>query len=429
MDCGLRIYVGETRCDRPYGRNANKENHHIIKRYTQKEFSSNFKSVFLILILLTLMLFFAHSAQGVIREVGPGKTYSTIQSAIGDAGTGDTVLVYDGTYTERIDFLGKAITVRSVNGAASTIIDGSAGGSVVTFNQGEGAGSVLNGFTIRNGSYTAGGGIYCYISCSPVITNCTIAGNLAVLGGGIGCYNSSPTEKNSILWGDTATSSGNEIYLNSSPITVTYSDVQGGWAGTGNINTDPLFVGWVNLHLQPGSPCVNQGTATGAPEYDFEGNSRLASVGGDNLPDMGADELAKNKLLWKNTSMAACLWALDSADILLSMKSYGPFTNWEPISYERSIDGTGRLLWKNTSGEACLWTLDPSDSYVSLKSYGPFPGWQPIDYDRSSDGSVKLLWKDTSNAACIWTLDTTDAYVSYTTYGPYANWAPINGHR
>ncbi len=78
-------------------------------------------------------------------------TYPTIQEAINAAITGDTVLVDAGTYTENISFSGKAITVQSVYGDASTIIDGNKKGSVVTFSFSEGSSSVLDGFTITNG--------------------------------------------------------------------------------------------------------------------------------------------------------------------------------------------------------------------------------------------------------------------------------------
>ena len=140
-----------------------------------------------LIVNLSLGCLFTVTAYGATLEVGPsGYPYTSIQTAITAATTGDTVLVHDGTYVENINFSGKAITVRSANGAAGTIIDGNASGSVVTFNSGEGSGSILDGFTIRNGSGNGGGGIYCS-SSAPTITNCRITGNTAYFGGGIGC--------------------------------------------------------------------------------------------------------------------------------------------------------------------------------------------------------------------------------------------------
>lgn len=57
----------------------------------------------------------------------------TIQGGIDAAAPGDTVLVAPGTYVERVDFLGKAITVTSEAGPAATVIDGNAGGVVCVF--------------------------------------------------------------------------------------------------------------------------------------------------------------------------------------------------------------------------------------------------------------------------------------------------------
>ena|SRR5882762_8467466 len=57
----------------------------------------------------------------------------TIQAAISAAQNGDTILVSPGTYAENIDFIGKAITVKSTNGAKVTIIDAHQVGPAATF--------------------------------------------------------------------------------------------------------------------------------------------------------------------------------------------------------------------------------------------------------------------------------------------------------
>jgi parallel beta-helix repeat protein len=91
------------------------------------------------------------------------------------AQNGDTILVSPGTYFESINFLGKAITVASSDGAAVTTIFGS-GGPVVRFASDEGHGSVLRGFTITNGFSFSGAGIQ-ISSASPVVENNVISGN------------------------------------------------------------------------------------------------------------------------------------------------------------------------------------------------------------------------------------------------------------
>jgi hypothetical protein len=53
----------------------------------------------------------------------------------------------------------------------------------------------------------------------------------------------------------------------------------------GTISQDPLFVAYpTDLHLSAASPCVDAGTAAGAPAWDMDGALR------DAAPDIGADE-------------------------------------------------------------------------------------------------------------------------------------------
>ena len=116
-----------------------------------------------------------------------------------------------------------------------------------------------------------GGGIHCLFS-SLGIANCAISGNAAGWsGGGIYCSSSSLTVRNCILWGD----SPQEIYvIHSGSVTSTYSDIQGGWSGYGNIDEDPRFIrfpvhGFEYL-LHPDSPCIDAGDpAIGDALYDW----------------------------------------------------------------------------------------------------------------------------------------------------------------
>src|SRR6266851_2976315 len=134
---------------------------------------------------------------------------ATIQAAINAASNGGTVLVAPGTYFENINFKGKAITVTSSGGPSVTIIDGSANGSVVTFNSGETTSSVLSGFTIRNGQsnfstpgFGSGGGIFIH-SSSPTIGGNVITGNHAVDGIGIFIDGGTPVIQGNTITGNT----------------------------------------------------------------------------------------------------------------------------------------------------------------------------------------------------------------------------------
>jgi ASPM-SPD-2-Hydin domain-containing protein len=130
---------------------------------------------------------------------------ATIQAGINAAIKGDTVLVSPGTYNENINFRGKAITVKSSMGPKVTIIDGGGVSAVVTFASKETLGSLLRGFTIRNGlsgtstSNYVGGGIL-ISNASPTIQGNIIENNLAEYGGGgIGISLGSPLIKGNTI--------------------------------------------------------------------------------------------------------------------------------------------------------------------------------------------------------------------------------------
>ena len=109
---------------------------------------------------------------------------ATIQAGIDTADPSQelsTVLVGDGVYVEaNIDFGGKAITVKSDKGPRNCVIDCRNNGRAFWFHTGETESSVLDGFTIMNGSVSGsgvdgcGGGVLCSAGVSPTIKNCVI---------------------------------------------------------------------------------------------------------------------------------------------------------------------------------------------------------------------------------------------------------------
>jgi predicted outer membrane repeat protein len=117
--------------------------------------------------------------------------YTSIQNAINAATDGDEVVIAPGTYVERINFNGKAITVRSCDPNDPTIVqstiivgyadtDGEADFDdivpVVMFVSGEDADARLLGLTITGGIDEIGAGIRCDGS-SPTIQNNIITNN------------------------------------------------------------------------------------------------------------------------------------------------------------------------------------------------------------------------------------------------------------
>jgi len=154
---------------------------------------------------------------------------------------------------------------------------------------------VLTNCVLWKNSASNGGGIYSS-SSSPRVVNCTFTLNHGEFGGGVfSCNGSNPVVINSILWQDTAFHARAEFFNSlrdeeppSTPI-VTFSCISDGYDGEGNISADPMLIHarGAQGRIQPASPCIDTGTAAGAPDSDVRGVARPLGNG----PDMGAYEL------------------------------------------------------------------------------------------------------------------------------------------
>ena len=124
-----------------------------------------------------------------------------------------------------------------------------------------------------------GGGI-CIGDCIPTITNCTISSNMAEYeGGGIFCSESRSIGVNNIIWANTAYSDSqiclSDVY---SHFDCSFSDIQDGWPGEGNIEAEPMFYsisGDSAFFLTEGSPCIDAGD----PNSPLDPDSTIADMG------------------------------------------------------------------------------------------------------------------------------------------------------
>jgi hypothetical protein len=251
-----------------------------------------------------------------VHNINTGLGYFTIQAAIDVAGVGHVIEADPKTYFEKINFNGKAITVRSTSGdPADTIIDGGAAGSVVTCDSGETSTTVLDGFTITNGSgFYKGGGMY-NSSSSPTVSNCTFSGNTTNFGGG-GMYNvsnSNPTVTNCTFSGNTANGSatyGGGMFNNTncSP-TVTNCTFSGNSAVNGggmrnSSNSSPTVTNCTfsgNTADQYGGGMYNASSSPTVSNCTFSGNTADLYGGGMINYSNSSSPTVTNCILWGNS--------------------------------------------------------------------------------------------------------------------------------
>ena len=145
--------------------------------------------------------------------------YATIQSAIDASFAGDVVEVGPGIYMESLNFGGRVFIVRSTAGAATTVVDPVAGRCLTASGQ-KGASARLEGFTLRGGNSSQGGGVYVQ-SSSPTIANCVIIANAATEnGGGVYVASGDPTFINCTISSNQGTYQGGGVYVYNGSITL-----------------------------------------------------------------------------------------------------------------------------------------------------------------------------------------------------------------
>ena len=254
-----------------------------------------------------------------------------------------------------------------------------------------------------------GGGIY-FQGNNPnlSIVNCTVAKNRANEGGGvydIGVNQTPIKIRNSILWGNVA-NIHQSIYSENSEIT--YSDIQGGWPGIGNINTNPVFLNTYEFdyHLHSSSPCIDTGDPTDDYSVEPQPNGGRINMGvyGNTADASSFDPktvivthyveatcesealITLNGLYFDNTgTLSLGDYEIPSNDILIwsdtLVEFYAPadMVGVEPILINTSM-GSDSL--------ASLYVLTPKRQYVSGEVSGIWTAECPNVYILTGDVTI-----------------------------------------
>jgi hypothetical protein len=114
---------------------------------------------------------FAFSAEARAADLTVPGHYASIGAALAVAANGDVIVVSDGTYTGANNTqltISKSVTIRSVNGPASTILD-----TAKSYFFNASTGVTLQGFTVENADlYSA-----IFVAGTSTISNCVFKDN------------------------------------------------------------------------------------------------------------------------------------------------------------------------------------------------------------------------------------------------------------
>lgn len=341
--------------------------------------------------LVLLLLFTAALANATVINVP--SDYSLIQSAINASVSRDTIRVSPGTYYENIDFSGKEILLVSTDGAATTIIDASASGSVVKFTSSETRKCIIDGFTLQNGTgtfitpYYYGGGINCTGS-SPTIRNNIIRDNSGLSGGAVLCYTGGcPLLEYNTIEGNTADNYGAGVYITSSS-----ADLVGNVIRNNNASSGAGITSAYNSSCTAHNNLIHNNEASkGAAVYAlFNGtvtlqnctvanNTGTTSSGG--LYGFNSNFTVINCILWGNTAPTGAQCNLNNGSGVFS---------WSDIQGGESevlLEGSATAEWGNGMIDS-----DPLLQSGPLSEYHTGTGSPCIDF-----GNPATQYNDTED--------------------------------
>lgn len=279
--------------------------------------------------------------------------YSKIQAAIDAAVDGDVIIVAQGTYTENIDFKGKAITVDGIDCKTTFLLSGGPG-PVVRFASGEGPSSILSGFAVKYGTGELvsgkryGGGVYIANASSPTLLDNCIGFNSANLGAGIFIDTScNPLIQNNLV--------ANNFTAN------------GGSGGGVYSRGTPIFDG--NRVAENGAPggtgggMTTEGTSPTISNCDFDTNF---SFYGGGLHVVGGAPTITGSLFDNNTVLSAPVNG-EGAGLALVNKSTA-FVSGSTFHYNTAHSGGGIYIY-DASPNVVLNTIKFNDASLKL-GYG-----------------------------------------------------------
>jgi len=340
------------------------------------------RSVMTVSAVFALALCGVCTGKTITVNVAGGADFTSIQAAISDANTlpNDEIVVAPGTYYEAISFLGKAVRLYSAGGSAGTIIDGTGNYHVVQCVNGEGPGTILEGFTITGGAANGptprdrfGGGMYNEYS-SPTVTNCTFTGQSAVLGGAMRNNSSSPTVTSCTFTSNSALVGGGMYNYDSSGLTVTNCTfaanmvtIYGG--GMSNYSSTPTVTNCIfsrNGAEEGGGGMYNYSSSPAVTNCTFSENTCFSGFGDSMCNKSDSYPTVKNCIFWNDVPPLSQVFSdgteplnISYSDVQMQSGFTGPGNiDADPLFFDSS-SGDLRL---QSSNSPCV---DTGDSNVS----------------------------------------------------------------